>query len=53
MANMKKAFHEKLEFLKNQKSQNINDLKDNFKRNFTKSLDHKSFQYKDFMKRYL
>lgn len=42
-----------MEFLRNHKSSNINEYKDNFRKNFTKSLDHKSFQYKDFIKKYL
>jgi len=53
MMALKKAFNDKLEFLKNQKAVNINELKEQFRKNFTKSLDHKSFQYKDFMKKYL
>ena len=43
MMALKKTFNDKLEYLKNQKSLNINELKDQFRRNFTKSLDHKSF----------
>lgn len=43
----------KLEFLKQQKASNIGEYKEQFKKNFTKSLDHKSFQYKDFMKKFL
>lgn len=50
---MKQTFVSKLEFLKNQKTSNLNEFKDQFRKNFTKSLDHKSFQYKDFMKKYL
>lgn len=52
MAALKKAFNDKLEFLKNQKNLNITDIKDSLKKNFTKSLDHKSFQFKDFMKKF-
>jgi len=43
MASLKKAFTDKLEFLKNHKSANLNELKDLFRKNFNKSLDHKSF----------
>ena len=43
MMNLKKTFNDKLEFLRNQKASSINDHKDNFRKNFTKSLDHKSF----------
>lgn len=53
MANLKQQFAGKLEFLRNHKSSNLNEFKDAFRKNFTKSLDHKSFQYKDFMKKYL
>ena len=53
MMALKKAFTYKLEFLRNQKTINLGDLKEQFRKNFTKSLDHKSFQYKDFMKKYL
>lgn len=53
MMALKKAFTDKLEFLRNQKTVNLGDLKEQFRKNFTKSLDHKSFQYKDFMKKYL
>lgn len=53
MTNLKKTFNDKLEFLRNQKASSINDHKDNFRKNFTKSLDHKSFQYKDFMNKFL
>jgi len=53
MMNLKKTFNDKLEFLRNQKASSINDHKDNFRKNFTKSLDHKSFQYKDFMNKFL
>ena len=53
MLNLKKTFNDKLEFLRNQKASSINDHKDNFRKNFTKSLDHKSFQYKDFMNKFL
>lgn len=42
-----------MEFLKQQKVSNLNEFKEMFRKNFTKSLDHKSFQYKDFMKKYL
>jgi histone deacetylase complex regulatory component SIN3 len=52
MAALKKAFNDKLEFLRNQKNLNITDIKDSLKKNFTKSLDHKSFQFKDFMKKF-
>ena len=52
MAALKKAFNDKLEFLKNQKNLNITEIKDSLKKNFTKSLDHKSFQFKDFMKKF-
>mgnify|MGYP006999480976 CR=1 FL=1 len=43
MASMKKKFEIQLEFLNNQKSPKLNELKDAFRKNFTKSLDHKSF----------
>ena len=52
MSNLKKAFNDKLEFLKNQKNLCITDIKDSLKKNFRKSLDHKSFQFKDFMKKF-
>lgn len=38
--------------MKNQKAVNIEEIKLQFQKNFTKSLDHKSFQYKDFMKKH-
>ena len=53
MVTLKKTFNDKLEFLRNQKMSNINEHKDQLKKNFTKSLDHKSFQYKHFMKNFL
>ena len=43
MASLKQQFVTKLEFLKNHKASNINEYKDMFRKNFTKSLDHKSF----------
>jgi len=43
MQALKHNFDDRLEFLRNQKNMNINELKDNLKKNFTKSLDHKSF----------
>jgi histone deacetylase complex regulatory component SIN3 len=51
MASLKKAFTDKLEFLRNHKSANINELKDQLRKNFTKSLDHKSCVYKHFIKK--
>lgn len=53
MSDLKKQFTNKLEFLENQKKQMLPELTDQFRKNFTKSLDHKSFQFKDFMKKYL
>lgn len=53
MLSLKQQFVAKLEFLKQQKSSNINELKDQFRKNFNKSLDHKSFQYKDNMNKFL
>jgi len=53
MADLKKQFTNKLEFLINQKKSVLPELTDQFRKNFTKSLDHKSFQFKDFMKKYL
>ena len=37
------AINEKLEYLKNQKNMSQNENKEQLKKNFTKSLDHKSF----------
>ena len=51
MANLKKAFTDKLEFLRNHKSASINEIKDQLRKNFTKSLDHKSCVYKAFIKK--
>lgn len=53
MQDLKKQFTNKLEFLVNQKKAALPELTDQFRKNFTKSLDHKSFQFKDFMKKYL
>ena len=53
MADLKKQFTNKLEFLVNQKKSVLPELTEQFRKNFTKSLDHKSFQFKDFMKKYL
>lgn len=53
MADLKKQFTNKLEFLVNQKKSALPELTEQFRKNFTKSLDHKSFQFKDFMKKYL
>ena len=39
----KKAINDKLEQLNNQKSTGIVELRTQFSKNFTKSLDHKSF----------
>ena len=53
MGALKKIFTDKLDFLKSQKDNNLGELTEQFRKNFTKSLDHKSFQYKEFMKKYL
>lgn len=50
---IKETFKERLEFHKNLKKQSLGELKDILKKNFTKSLDHKSFQYKDFLKKFM
>ena len=42
----KKSLYDKHDFLENQKINHLNEIKEQFKKNFTKSLDHKSFQYK-------
>ena len=54
MASLKKAFTDKLEFLRGHKSGpqgSIKELKDQLRKNFTKSLDHKSCVYKHFIKK--
>ena len=43
---LRKLLNDRLEYQKNQKNSQINDIKEQFKRNFTRSLDHKSFQYR-------
>ena len=49
---LKKALSDRLDYLKTVKKSGIGDIKEAFRKNFTKSLDHKSFQYKDFMKKF-
>ena len=53
MKDLRKQFANKLEYLKSQKTLIMPDLSDQFRKNFTKSLDHKSFHFKDFMKKHL
>ena len=51
---LKKAVADRLEFLQNEKERSLLDIKDQFKKYFAKSLDHKSLKYsKDFNSRYL
>jgi hypothetical protein len=50
---MKEIFTERLEYLRNLKKQSLGEIMDQLRKNFTKSLDHKSFQYKDFLKKYM
>ena len=45
---------DRLEFLRNQKNLNIGDIKEQFRKNFSRSLDHKSLQYnRDFLSKFL
>lgn len=39
----KKSLFDKHDFIENQKKNHLNEIKEIFKKNFTKSLDHKSF----------
>jgi len=43
MKDLRKQFTNKLDYLKSQKSLIMQELSDQFRKNFTKSLDHKSF----------
>jgi hypothetical protein len=47
------AIKEKLDYLMNHKKMTQHENKETLRKNFAKSLDHKSFQFKDFMRRYL
>ena len=53
MKELRKQFAKKLADLESHKALGMPDLSDAFRRNFTKSLDHKAFHFKDFMKKYL
>ena len=51
---LKKAVADRLEFLKNQKQLCLPDIKEQLRKNFSKSLDVKSLQYnKDFVAKFL
>ena len=50
---LKKTVASHLDYLKNQKQLCLNEVKEQFRKNFTKSLDHKSLQYnKDFSNKF-
>jgi len=50
---MKQGFEGKLIVLQNYKIDHNEQFKDIYRKNFAKSLDHRSFQYKDFIKKFL
>ena len=50
---LKSGFEGKLVVLQNYRIEHNEQFKDIYRKNFGKSLDHRSFQYKDFIKKFL
>mmetsp|Transcript_28671 Transcript_28671/g.43291 ORF Transcript_28671/g.43291 Transcript_28671/m.43291 type:complete len:459 (+) Transcript_28671:1713-3089(+) len=50
---LRSGFEGQLVMVQNYRIEHIEQFKDIFRKNFTKSLDHRSFQYKDFIKKFL
>lgn len=51
---LRKAVADRLEFLRSQKNHAISDIREQFRKNFSRSLDHKSLQYnRDFHSKFV